>query len=265
MDIASELRCSQCGGELNPEDGQLFINCPYCDSTLFLSKGRIVFHWYLEQVFDQEQAEASLARWLSNEKIGVNLGHNAQLISASFVYFPFWMIRTGDEASDELLLEPAAAIAVTEIKTLQLQGGDFRKFSEEIEERSIEPTIPLSALTNQFEERGIDENHITETALIHLPIYTFKYTYRNREYTALVEGSSGRVFANIHPEKTKVVYLMLSLVTALAFMCLGTFPCIGYSISEELGRSIGFVLCISVGAIFGIVVVAIAGWFAGEG
>jgi hypothetical protein len=258
------LTCSQCGGELYPDEGQLFINCPYCASALFVSTERIVFHWYLDSTFDPEQAEASLARWLSKVEIGLDLGNDAQLTQSSFTYFPFWMIRMTEGENEEIVFEPAAATSVTEIRNLHLPGGNFLKYSEEIASHSLDPTIPLPSLIKQLDRRGKSEDHIAEIAFIHIPIYTLKYTYRGREYTALVEGSSGEVFSNIYPEKPRGLYVVLSVATALTFICLATLPCIGNALDIEEGRRIGLALSLGLGALFGIVVVAIAGWLAGE-
>ena len=35
--------CAQCGGELQFDEGQVFVTCPFCDSTVYLEKSRVVF------------------------------------------------------------------------------------------------------------------------------------------------------------------------------------------------------------------------------
>ena len=43
----AEVRCAQCGGVLHPDEGQIFLTCPYCGSAVFLDKSKVVFHWSL--------------------------------------------------------------------------------------------------------------------------------------------------------------------------------------------------------------------------
>ncbi|MHC1782655.1 MAG: hypothetical protein AB9891_07845 [Anaerolineaceae bacterium] len=44
---SENLTCTQCGGELHPDEGQLFITCPYCSASVYLDKSKVVFHWSL--------------------------------------------------------------------------------------------------------------------------------------------------------------------------------------------------------------------------
>ena len=62
------LQCSQCGGKLNPEEGQIFLKCPYCDSTVYLDRSRVVLHWYLADTMDEEKARSTLARWMAGNQ-----------------------------------------------------------------------------------------------------------------------------------------------------------------------------------------------------
>jgi predicted RNA-binding Zn-ribbon protein involved in translation (DUF1610 family) len=73
---ANVLTCAQCGGELHPDEGQVFLTCPFCSTTVYIDKARVVFHWYLvPQRVTHEQAS-----------------HRAQLYEAFLVYLPFWTV-----------------------------------------------------------------------------------------------------------------------------------------------------------------------------
>ena len=43
----TEVHCAQCGGVLHPDEGQIFLTCPYCSSSVYLDKSKVVFHWSL--------------------------------------------------------------------------------------------------------------------------------------------------------------------------------------------------------------------------
>ena len=93
-----ELHCTQCGGELHPDEGQIFITCPYCSSTVYLDKSKVVFHWYLAPTLDEEKAQGSLARWMAGNSTVKDLDKKSKLIDQSFAYFPMWYFkyRAGD-------------------------------------------------------------------------------------------------------------------------------------------------------------------------
>ena len=65
---ANVFPCTQCGGELHPDEGQIFLTCPYCESTVYLDKSRVVFHWYLASTLDDQKARTNLARWMGGNE-----------------------------------------------------------------------------------------------------------------------------------------------------------------------------------------------------
>ena len=66
--ITTEINCSQCGGELHPDEGQIFLTCPYCGATVYLDKSRVVFHWYVAPTLNDQDAVAALYRWMSGSQ-----------------------------------------------------------------------------------------------------------------------------------------------------------------------------------------------------
>src|SRR4030067_599376 len=116
------INCTQCGGELHPDEGQIFLTCPFCLSTVYLDKSQVVFHWYLAPTLDEERARA----------------------------------------------------------------GALRKSAGELEGQSHPPTVPLEAALGWLRERRIPTQDVAERALVHLPLYTFKYMYQGNPYTAMV-------------------------------------------------------------------------------
>ncbi len=198
---ASVLNCPQCGGELHPDEGQIFLICPFCGSAVYVDKSRIVFHWYLAPTLDEAQAKAALARWMAGNETVKDLDRKSRLVAASFSYFPIWHVRQSIAGREEALLEPAAATSVTELKNLRLPAGDLRKYEPTMAAQSVEPTVPFETVLSWLGERGVSRENLAEAALVHLPLYTFKYTFGSRGYTAVVEAATGTVFANIFPAK----------------------------------------------------------------
>src|SRR3990172_4956756 len=202
------VTCAQCGGELRPDEGQIFLTCPYCSSTVYLDKSQVVFHWYLAPTLDEARAQAALARWMAGNETVKDLDKKARITGSSFEYFPLWYFKHRSAAGQEqIILELAAATSVSEIRRISLPAGDLRKYADELEGQSHPPTVPLEAALSWVRERRIPTEELAERALVHLPIYTFKYMYQDTPYTAIVEGGTGRVFANIFPAKAEAPYL----------------------------------------------------------
>ncbi len=87
---ASPLNCTQCGGALHPDEGQIFLTCPYCGATVYLDPAQVVFHWYLAPTLNPQQAGGELYRWMSGSQTVKDLDKKAQVVGQSFEYFPLW-------------------------------------------------------------------------------------------------------------------------------------------------------------------------------
>lgn len=256
----SALQCTQCGGELHPDEGQVFVTCPFCSATVYLDKSQVVFHWYLAPTLDQDKARSALARWMSGNHTVKDLDKKAKLTGSSFEYFPLWYFKQKTSSGREvILLEPAAATSVTEIKQMQLPAGDLIKYDPNLDAEAHPPTVPLNAALGWVEEDHQARKQIAESAIVHVPLYTFKYEFQGRTFTALVDGASGKVMANIFPEKAETPYQLVGGIAAVVFLCLATFPLVGSALGEE-GFMGGFMVCSAIGIPAAAVIMAAAAW-----
>lgn len=251
MEVSSQvptLTCTQCGGELHPDEGQHFVTCPFCGSTVFIDKARVVFHWYLRPTLDRAQAAASLARWMSGSQTVKDLDKKTQVGQPEFQFFPLWYFKSGGPGQkEEIQLEPAAATAVTELAHLSLPAGDLVRYDPAIQPRAVEPTVPQETALGWLRQSRPNAE-IRESALVHVPIYIFKYTYQNKTFTAVVEAATGSVLANIFPAKAEAPYLTVAGVTALVYLCLALIPVVA-DLSTDSGLvTLGIVLLIAIAA-----------------
>jgi hypothetical protein len=93
-------------------------------------------------------------------------------------------------------------------------------------------------------------------------LYTFKYTYQGNPYTALVEGATGKVLANIYPAKAETPYRTVGCLTAGIFLLLATFPIIGALVNGTPGFGVGLLVCSGVGLVAAPLLFASAAWVA---
>lgn len=261
----TQFRCTQCGGELHPDEGQVFLTCPYCASTVYLDKSQVVFHWYLAPTLDEEKARASLARWMAGNETIKDLDKKAQLLGRSFEFFPIWHFkRRFENGSEQFLNTPAAATSVSEIRRLNVPAGDLRKYDPALEAQSHPPSVGLETALSWLVAQNIPKEQIVERALVHVPVYTFKYRYQKETYVALVEGATGQVFANIFPAKAEVPYRLIGGLAAIVFLCLSTFPLIGALIEGSDGYAGGWLACSAAGIVAAPLIFALAAWVAAK-
>ena len=254
--------CPQCGGALHPAEGQIFLTCPYCGSAVHADRSRIVFHWYLAPTLDGAGAQSALARWMAGNQTVKDLDRKARLISSAFAYFPVWYVRRQGVGEGLTLLEPAAATSVTELKSLRLPAGDLRKYEPHLDAEAVAPTVPLETVFAWLAERGVSREQVAETALVHLPLFTFKYVYQAQTYTALIEAASGSVFANLYPPKAETPYLAAGAAAAGTFLCLATAPVLGFLSGGVEGLGIGLLACSGLGLLAAPLLFALAAWVA---
>ncbi len=259
------VTCSQCGGELHPDAGQIFLTCPYCASTVFLDKSQVVFHWYVAPTLDESKARGALARWMAGNQTVKDLDRKARITEVAFSYFPMWLFkRRLPSGEDRLRLLPAAATSITELKRINLPPGDLRKSTPDIDQSAQPPTVPLEVALAWLSQNQVPTQEVIEKSLVHVPIYTCKYFFNDRTYTAVVEGASGEVFANLYPAKAEAPYLLIGGITALIYLCLATFPAMGALQGGATGLGVGLLVCSGVGFVLAPILFAIAAWIAAK-
>jgi DNA-directed RNA polymerase subunit RPC12/RpoP len=250
----TEVHCAQCGGLLNPDEGQVFLTCPYCGSAVFLDKSKVVFHWALTCTVTPGEAAASLRRWMAGNQTVKDLDTKSKVTSATFQYFPMWYAKARQSDKETVYLEPAAATAISEIKALDIPAGDLKKYEPALDAQAVAPSVPYPALLEWLSGRGVGADQVAEAALVHLPVYIYKYNFAGKSYTAMVEGASGKVFANIFPAKAEAPYFLVALVATLGFLCVSAFPVIGIAADQGSGAGIGLGF---LGCLVGALVVAV--------
>jgi len=262
---ASQLRCTQCGAELHPDEGQRFVTCANCRSTVYLDKARVVFHYALAPTVDVNKARGLLAQWMAGNDTVKDLDKKSQITSQTFEYFPLWYFKRKTGGKEEILLEPAAATSVSELRKLQLPAGDLQKYDASLDSQAHAPSVPLETAQGWLAGRGIAAQQLVESALVHVPLYTFKYTFNNKTFTALVEAATGKVFANVFPAKAEAPYLLAGCATAAVYLALAFVPIISALLgSGEESYFVGLGLCAGLGCLAAPVLFGFAAWVAAK-
>ncbi len=254
----TEIKCAQCGGVLAPDEGQVFLTCPYCGSAVYLDKTKVVFHWSLGCTVTPDAAAANLRRWMGGNQTVKDLDRKARLVSTTFQYFPIWYCKARADGREAVYLEPAAATSVSEIKALDITAGDLQKYDSALDAQAVAPNVPFPAMLQWLGQRGVSGDQVAEAALVHLPVYVFKYEFAGQTYTALVEGASGKVLANLYPTKAEMPYFAVGALATLGFLFISCLPVAGYLVNDTTGLMLGLLACVVAGALFAALVFAVA-------
>jgi hypothetical protein len=260
----TEFHCAQCNGELHPDEGQVFLVCPFCGSAVYLDKSKVVFHWSLNATLKPDEALASLHRWMAGNYTVKDLDRKAQIVSNHFEYFPLWYVKAVDAGKERVFVEPAAATSISEIKSLDVPAGDLQKYDPALDSQAVVPTVPFPAMLKWLVVRGVESNEVKEAALVHLPVYVYKYEFGGKTYTALVEGGTGKVFANLYPPKAERPYRAVAALAIAGFLCVSTFPVIGYFTAARPGMWIGLAACAGAGLLVAIPVFVLAAFISAK-
>jgi DNA-directed RNA polymerase subunit RPC12/RpoP len=258
------LNCTQCGGELHPDEDQIFLTCPYCGSTVYLDKSRVVFHWSLTPTLDEAKARGVLANWMASSKTVKDLDKKARLVGTAFEYFPMWYIKYQLEGKEVIALEPAAATSITELRRLNLPAGDLQKYDPRLDAQAHTPSVPMDTAVGWVQQNRGSAVQIKETALVHIPIFSFKYVYNNQTYTAVVEAATGATLANIYPAKSEAPYVLAGGITAGVYLCLALIPIAFAAGNSGTSTTLGLAICTGAGLVAAPFLFALALWVASK-
>jgi LSD1 subclass zinc finger protein len=248
-----QILCRQCSAPLPVEHGSAYVNCEYCGTTNVVEKGQTVFHYAVQATLDETQATAALRRWMAGNETIKGLDREAQVQQPTFEYFPMWLVRHRRDGQESIYLEPAAALAVSELKHLTVPAGDLAPYDETIEGAVVRASVPYETMLGWLkDEHGLTRAEIQEVALVHLPIFHFTYGYKDRRYAAVVDAAAGRVYCNIFPAKWEVPYQTLGAVAFVAYFLAAFIPLIGYLIGE--GAGLGLAILIYIGVLVALTV-----------
>ena len=235
-----EITCVQCGSALVVEQGSQFVTCESCGTTIFVDKAGTVFHYALRLTVGRDEALAMLRRWMAGDETVKNLDKKAQIEQPVFEYFPMWMFKVLQGGQERVFLRPAAAISVSELEHLNVPAADLQRYDPTLNATAVPPSVSYETMRQWLTaDHGIRPEEMRETSLVHVPIYTCKYGFAGRRYTAIVDAAAGKVFANIYPNKWEAPYQLIGRVAFAAYFCAALIPLAFVLMGGEAGLAAG--------------------------
>jgi hypothetical protein len=244
----TQLLCKQCAAVLVVEQGAQYATCEYCGTVNFLDKSESVLHYAVRPTIDDAQAAAALRRWMAGNQTAKGLDADAQIESQRFEYFPMWLARTNVNGHEAVHLKPAAALSIVELGNLRVPASDLEPYDSALDDVALRATVPVTAVRSWLTDNElIAPGAIREISLVHVPLYQFKYRYKDNTYTALIDAATGQVFTAIYPEKFEMPYVSIGGFGCLAYFLAAFIPLISYFMFDgAAGAGIGTVIYLGV-------------------
>jgi hypothetical protein len=155
-----------------------------------------------------------------------DLDEKAEGLELVALRFPLWMVRCREGGGEIVLARPAAATPEPALADLAVPAGKLEPYRLGAEVDREEPagagepatelvaaSVPLDTARQWLPPGG----EVTETALVHVPLWRATYRFKGRPYAAVVEASTGAVFASVYPEKAEAPYLAVAALGLLVF------------------------------------------------
>ncbi len=218
-----QVSCTQCGGQIEVGEGELFLNCPHCASAIYVDKRKVVFHYVLATTISPENARASLKRWMAGNETVKGLGEKSKIVEEEFFHFPVWYFRTKKDGHESIHTRLAASTPIVDLQRLSVPGGDLKFYDpQQHQARTMkEPELLYSAALEWLGKEGIAPEQVVESALVHVPVYHFRYEYDGQTYSSIVEASSGNVYSSIYPAKAEAPFYAVAAVAFAIFLIEG--------------------------------------------
>lgn len=210
----AETKCPKCGAPLEFEVGTLISECSFCDSRVFIDRSGAHFFYILPFFNNAEQAVGIFRRWAAGPKKAKNLDALASVQRLVKQYFPLYMFRRRVGQAESVLVDPARATTVPGLRQLKIPPGDIKIHDKEFDTGNAEvldPDIDVTAYTASLPGEPVEQ------ALVHFPIWQIEYVFRGRTYSAVVDGSTGEVFADFFPVRGSLPYVAVSALGFGAF------------------------------------------------
>ena len=263
--MPTDILCSQCAAPLHVEQGSLFVTCEFCGTTNFVDKSQSVQHYVVRETVAEPDAEAALRRWMAGNQTVKDLDQKAVIEQGTLQLFPLWLLRTEQHKQETVFLQPAAATSVTELTELTIPASDLEPYDHTLDAAAVDPTVPLDTVKKWLaDNKRIAAASIKEAALVHLPIYLFKYSFEGQGYTAVVDAATSKVFANVYPTKWEAPYYGLGAIGCALYFLAAFIPLIGFFNGNGSGFLTGILIYFVVAIILAIPIFGAAAYISAK-
>lgn len=230
--------CPQCAGENKINVDEKFIECTFCGSAIFVDKSKVVSHFVVTSNFSETDAVNNLRRWMAGNFQVKDLDSLAKITQISFYYFPMWYFKANVGGRDVIYLQPASSTSISEIKKINIPAGNLKVYhKDEFKDSNfVQPDVLLDSALSWMAQSGVSKESIMEASIVHIPFYQIYYEFGGNQFLAMVEASSGMVYANVWPAKSEAPFRIMFAVSIVVFFIISILSLVlAYAIGGKGG------------------------------
>lgn len=211
----AEVKCNKCGASIEYEAGDRFIKCAYCETRLYMDKSGVGYFYIMPFSTNNTDAVSIFRAWAAGPEKVKDLDTLAQVIMVKQLYFPAYIFKRRIGNAEKIFMEPAKSTTLPGIHSLKAPAGDVMVFDQNYrtDVELIKPDIDMAAYLPHLP--GMAE----EQALTYYPLWIVLYRFGEDQFSAVIDGSMGEVFASGYPErKSNPYFIAMSVALALFFI-----------------------------------------------
>ncbi|MEM2868968.1 MAG: zinc ribbon domain-containing protein [Thermoplasmata archaeon] len=214
------INCKKCGAPMELDPGAKFSKCRYCDSQIYIDKSGAGFFYIIPFMINATQVQGVFRRWTAGSNMARDLESEARISVLRQSYFPVYMFKRDLGGKESVVVRPARSTTLPGLRSLKIPPGDLKIFDQKYNVEGVEllqPELDMLAYLDQLPGKSVEQ------ALVFFPIWAIEYHYKGRKYSAVVDGSSGEIFATDYPPRQAAPYILVAGAGLAAFIIEGFF------------------------------------------
>jgi DNA-directed RNA polymerase subunit RPC12/RpoP len=225
MHVAEEsalagIKCTKCGAPIDIDPGQRIAKCKYCDSQIFIDRSGAGFFYIIPFMLNATQAQSTFKRWSAGSKMARDLEAQAHISILRQSYFPVYMFKRDVGGREQVLVQPARSTTLPGMRNLKIPPGDLKVFDQKYSVEGaevVQPDMDMMAYLDTLPGKPLEQ------ALVFFPTWIIEYAYKGRKYSAVIDGSSGEIFATDYPPRQAAPYMIIGAAGFILFLVEGLF------------------------------------------
>jgi DNA-directed RNA polymerase subunit RPC12/RpoP len=216
----ASVKCNKCGAPIDLDPGVKFAKCKFCDSQIFLDRSGAGFFYIIPFMMNATQAQAVFKRWSAGSRMAKDLETEARISVLRQSYFPVYMFKRDVNGKEQVLVQPARSTILPGMRNLKIPPGDLKIFDQKFSTEGAEvisPDMDMLAYLSSLPGKPVEQ------ALVYFPTWIVEYNYKMKKYSAVIDGSSGEIFATDFPPRQAAPYIIVGVVGFVAFVIEGVF------------------------------------------
>lgn len=203
------MNCPKCGAPFEYEPGVRFKKCDYCGTMIYIDKSQVMFYYIIPFTISRDNVPQVFRRWASGPKMAKGL-ENSKIKSIKAMYFPVYRFVRVSDGKEMVFIKPAKSTLLPGLTNLKVPPGDMKIFDSTFDTGDaeiIQPDLTMDTYLPSLPGEG------KEQEIVFFPIYEVRYEFQGKEYSVVIDGSSGEVFTSYYPPRSSVPYLALAMIT----------------------------------------------------